>query len=89
MYMYLQLSTHMYPMLTGYYCIRAAWRGDPQDVNVTESTDCACPSVSTGGQCQPGYYCPLGSSSPTACEEGHYCATPGAYSTYQCWNNGS
>ncbi|KAF6031636.1 hypothetical protein EB796_010068 [Bugula neritina] len=28
----------------------------------------------TGGRCQPGFYCPLGSSAPTLCTPGQYCA---------------
>ena len=28
----------------------------------------------TGGRCQPGFYCPLGSSAPTSCTAGQYCA---------------
>ena len=41
------------------------------------SGDCLCPSNQTGGQCQPGYYCPVGSYEPTPCPEGKYCDNDG------------
>ena len=30
-----------------------------------------------GGECQPGFYCPVGSSSPLLCPGGFYCETRG------------
>jgi len=41
------------------------------------SGDCICPSNQTGGQCQPGYYCPEGSYEPVPCSEGKYCEVAG------------
>jgi len=36
---------------------------------------CSCLELNmTGGRCQPGFYCPLGSSAPTLCTPGQYCA---------------
>ena len=29
----------------------------------------------TGGECQPGYYCPQGSDQPLICPGGYYCPT--------------
>ena len=60
----------------GYFCIRAAYDPSPQDYNSFVVGDCLCPENVTGGECQPGYYCPEGSNEPTSCEEGKYCATP-------------
>ena len=45
----------------GYFCIRAAFDPNPQDYNDYMVGDCLCPDNFTGGQCQPGYYCPGGS----------------------------
>lgn len=39
--------------------------------------DCLCPSNQTGGLCQPGYYCPIGSHEPIPCTEGKYCDSNG------------
>lgn len=41
--------------------------------------DCVCPNflMTSGGICPVGYFCPMGSSKPTACNAGEYCATPG------------
>jgi hypothetical protein len=40
---------------------------------------CVCPAfqMTSGGICPMGYYCPVGSSQPTACTPGMYCETPG------------
>jgi len=38
-----------------------------------------------GGECTAGTFCPGGSSTPTNCTEGYYCATDGlATPTGQC-----
>ena len=47
---------------TGYFCIRAAFDPNPQDFNSYVVGDCLCPDNFTGGECQPGYYCPEGSN---------------------------
>lgn len=33
--------------------------------------------MTSGGICPMGYYCPVGSSQPSACTPGMYCETPG------------
>lgn len=40
---------------------------------------CVCPAfqMTSGGICPMGYYCPVGSSQPSACTPGMYCETPG------------
>ncbi|XP_064629300.1 uncharacterized protein LOC135488587 [Lineus longissimus] len=35
------------------------------------------PENEEGGKCQPGTFCPEGSSEPTNCTRGSYCSTPG------------
>ncbi|XP_070551430.1 uncharacterized protein [Ptychodera flava] len=50
--------------------------------------DCVCPdfTLSVGGLCPPGHYCPVGSDAPESCIPGMYCATPGlAYPTGYCY----
>ena len=60
----------------GWYCIRAAWSDKPVDVgvlgycNATNTSGCFCPNTTTGGVCQPGYYCPNGSREPIPCLKG-------------------
>lgn len=39
--------------------------------------DCLCPTNQTGGLCQSGYYCPMGSYEPIPCPEGKYCDDTG------------
>ncbi|GFS22362.1 fibrillin-1-like [Elysia marginata] len=69
----------------GYFCVVGAWSAQPSEYDNFTVGDCLCPSNVTGGQCQPGYYCPQGSHEPVACTEGNYCATPGLYTvTSQC-----
>lgn len=63
--------------VVGYFCVLGAWSTTPTDYNNFTSGDCLCPANSTGGICQPGYYCPTGSMEPTVCDEGYYCNTPG------------
>ncbi|XP_071807027.1 uncharacterized protein, partial [Asterias amurensis] len=62
----------------GWYCIRGAWSDMPTDYGYDNiSTNCFCPGNSTGGQCQPGEYCPEGSNYPTPCTRGYYCDSAG------------
>lgn len=61
----------------GWFCVRAAWSKTPQDYDNFTSGDCLCPSNSTGGECQPGFFCPEGSHEPTPCTGGSFCATKG------------
>lgn len=58
--------------------------------NYTSIDVCTCPANNyTGGKCQPGSFCPEGSSAPTSCTAGMYCddyelATPkGKYCFYK------
>ena len=52
--------------------------------NYTSIDVCTCPEFNvTGGRCQPGDFCPEGSSAPIKCTAGYYCddyelATPKA-----------
>lgn len=62
---------------TGYFCVSGAATATPTDYDTSLTCDCPLPSNITGGQCQPGDYCPQGSVEPTPCEEGYYCETPG------------
>ena len=42
--------------------------------NYTDIDVCMCPANNyTGGRCQPGTYCPSGSSAPVLCIAGQYC----------------
>ena len=42
--------------------------------NFTDIDVCMCPANNyTGGKCQPGTYCPSGSSAPVLCIGGQYC----------------
>ena len=69
----------------GYFCVLGAWSATPNEYDNFTHGDCLCPSNSTGGQCQPGYFCPQASSEPTACTEGNYCETTGLHTvTGQC-----
>ena len=56
----------------GYFCVRAAWTAMPDDFDMNaanySSGSCLCPTNVTGGMCQPGYYCPMGSEDPVSCE---------------------
>lgn len=61
----------------GYYCVRAAWRSNPEDFSNYTQGDCLCPKNITGGKCEPGDYCPRGSQQPIPCTQGHYCELPG------------
>nr|XP_006821767.1 PREDICTED: uncharacterized protein LOC100369099 [Saccoglossus kowalevskii] len=62
----------------GWYCIRGAWSDMPTDYGYNNMTSsCYCPNNATGGQCDPGEFCPGGSSQPTPCSPGHYCDSAG------------
>ena len=54
----------------GWYCTGGAWSPQPPHIgNITGDT-CTCLNFTTGGQCQPGEFCPKGSSKPTPCTAG-------------------
>ena len=55
-------TKHQFFLTLGYFCIRAAFDPNPQDFNSYIVGDCLCPDNITGGECQPGYYCPEGSN---------------------------
>ena len=58
----------------GWYCSRGAWSDRPITLgNATTNDTCFCPSDVTGGKCQPGEFCPVGSHAPLPCTPGHYC----------------
>jgi hypothetical protein len=62
----------------GWYCIRGAWADQPADFGtpncdnstVNISSNCYCPTNATGGQCQKGQYCPMGSNEALSCTAG-------------------
>ena len=60
----------------GWYCTRGAWGRKPTVVgdyvsdNTSMTDECFCGTNTTGGKCQPGEYCPQGSSEPTLCTAG-------------------
>ncbi|CAK8677709.1 unnamed protein product [Clavelina lepadiformis] len=67
----------------GWYCSLcslSAKPGDPYNGTVVDTT-CLCPVQSdvnsTGGQCQPGSFCPEGSNEPIPCTAGYSCETSG------------
>ena len=64
-------------MFLGYFCIQGAWTAQPNDFDNYTEGDCLCPSITTGGRCQPGYFCPMNSSEPQECTEGYYCDDDG------------
>ena len=66
----------------GYYCEEGA--ADPTastcdsratvcDTPACDNTIARTTAPSCGGQCEPGTYCPPGSSQPLNCTKGHYC----------------
>jgi hypothetical protein len=65
------------PCDAGWFCVRGAKSKQPADYNNYTTGACLCPSNSTGGRCQPGFYCPQQSYEPTKCKEGYYCPTAG------------
>lgn len=56
----------------GWYCVWGAWSDQPFDIAAYNESysDCFCPNNKTGGQCQPGQFCPPGSVQPTPCTTG-------------------
>ena len=56
----------------GWYCTRGAWSAQPTEIGNYTAPDCFCPVNQTGGQCQIGYYCPLGSAAPVECTAGKF-----------------
>ncbi|KAM9734328.1 uncharacterized protein ACNS7B_016072 [Menidia menidia] len=61
----------------GWFCVSAAWNSQPFDLDNYTNANCLCPATSTGGQCQMGHYCPLGSSEPVPCAPGTFCNISG------------
>uniref|UniRef100_A0A3Q3IVN5 Uncharacterized protein n=1 Tax=Monopterus albus TaxID=43700 RepID=A0A3Q3IVN5_MONAL len=56
-----------------WFCVSAAWNSQPFDLDNYTNANCLCPATSTGGRCQVGFYCPLGSSEPVPCPPGTFC----------------
>ncbi|KAJ8397174.1 hypothetical protein AAFF_G00440080 [Aldrovandia affinis] len=54
----------------GWFCVSAAWNSQPFDLDNYTNANCLCPATSTGGRCQEGYYCPVGSPEPHPCPPG-------------------
>ncbi|CAF97492.1 unnamed protein product [Tetraodon nigroviridis] len=65
------------PCPAGFYCIAAAWNSQPFDLDNYTNANCLCPATSTGGRCQVGFYCPLGSPEPLPCPPGSFCNMSG------------
>ncbi|XP_055369802.1 uncharacterized protein si:ch211-286b4.4 [Betta splendens] len=61
----------------GWFCVSAAWNSQPFDLDNYTNANCLCPATSTGGRCQVGFYCPLGSTEPLPCPPGHFCNISG------------
>ncbi|XP_077578967.1 uncharacterized protein LOC144200597 [Stigmatopora nigra] len=61
----------------GWFCVSAAWNSQPFDLDNYTNANCLCPATATGGRCQPGFYCPTGSSEPLPCPSGTFCNTSG------------
>ncbi|KAA8594284.1 hypothetical protein FQN60_005118, partial [Etheostoma spectabile] len=61
----------------GWFCVSAAWNSQPFDLDNYTNANCLCPATSTGGRCQVGFYCPLGSSEPLPCPPGTFCNISG------------
>ncbi|KAE8295325.1 hypothetical protein D5F01_LYC06251 [Larimichthys crocea] len=57
----------------GWFCVSAAWNSQPFDLDNYTNANCLCPATSTGGRCQVGFYCPLGSQEPLPCPPGAFC----------------
>lgn len=65
--------------LSGWFCVSAAWNSQPFDLDNYTNANCLCPATSTGGRCQVGFYCPLGSSEPMHCPPGTFCNISGIW----------
>lgn len=63
--------------LSGWFCVSAAWNSQPFDLDNYTNANCLCPATSTGGRCQVGFYCPLGSQEPLPCPPGAFCNISG------------
>ncbi|KAK7882551.1 hypothetical protein WMY93_028725 [Mugilogobius chulae] len=61
----------------GWFCVSAAWTSQPFDLDNYTNANCLCPATATGGRCQPGFYCPVGSSEPLPCPPGTFCNSSG------------
>ncbi|KAM6933259.1 uncharacterized protein FYW49_001626 [Xenentodon cancila] len=61
----------------GWFCVSAAWNSQPFDLDNYTNANCLCPATSTGGRCQVGFFCPLGSSEPIPCPPGTFCNISG------------
>ncbi|KAF6736840.1 hypothetical protein FQA47_014055 [Oryzias melastigma] len=61
----------------GWFCVSAAWNSQPFDLDNYTNANCLCPATSTGGRCQVGFYCPLGSPEPLPCPPGTFCNLSG------------
>lgn len=77
---------HCFPLLSllrlflsGWFCVSAAWNSQPFDLDNYTNANCLCPATSTGGRCQVGFYCPLGSSEPLPCPPGTFCNISGIW----------
>lgn len=60
----------------GWFCTGGAYEARPIVIGNYSTIDiCSCLELNmTGGKCQPGFYCPEGSSAPISCTAGMYCA---------------
>lgn len=63
----------------GWFCVSAAWNSQPFDLDNYTNANCLCPATSTGGRCQVGFYCPLGSPEPLLCPPGSFCNMSGIW----------
>lgn len=78
----LQEDSHVLCLLlclffSGWFCVSAAWNSQPFDLDNYTNANCLCPATSTGGRCQVGFYCPLGSPEPLPCPPGAFCNLSG------------
>ena len=61
----------------GWFCTLGSWSAQPTIQGADNGGTCECPSVTMGGQCRAGTYCPAGSSAPIECDGGSYCDADG------------
>lgn len=57
----------------GWYCTFGSWSSKPTISGNDTGDSCSCPSVTMGGMCVAGTYCPEGSPAPIPCDPGSYC----------------
>lgn len=69
--------------LLGWFCVSAAWNSQPFDLDNYTNANCLCPATSTGGRCQVGFYCPVGSSEPLPCPPGTFCNISGIWTHHE------